>query len=87
MDDHERRQRRKHHRVAAQGHAPVTLSVQYVRDHVSLGYAGTAHGHQGETVDVGLAVITARGTTRLPRGERSGDAVPVSGRVSIVNSA
>ena len=37
----------------------VTLPIDYVREHVRLGYAATAHGNQGDTVDVGLAVVTA----------------------------
>ena len=40
------------------GHGAVTLPADYVRSHVRLGYAATAHGHQGDTVDVGLTVVT-----------------------------
>lgn len=36
----------------------VRLHADYARSHVRLGYAATAHGNQGDTVDVGLAVIT-----------------------------
>lgn len=36
----------------------VTLPADYAREHVRLGYAATAHGNQGDTVDVGLAVVT-----------------------------
>lgn len=40
------------------GHGHATLSANYARHHVRLGYAATAHGHQGDTVDIGIAVIT-----------------------------
>ncbi|MDX6307674.1 MAG: hypothetical protein QOI06_720 [Nocardioidaceae bacterium] len=40
-------------------HRPVTLAADYVRDHVDLGYATTAHGAQGRTVDTAHAYITA----------------------------
>jgi AAA domain len=40
------------------GHGTVTLSADYARQHVRLGYAATAHGHQADTVDVGIAVVT-----------------------------
>ncbi|MGQ0618195.1 MAG: ATP-dependent DNA helicase [Acidimicrobiia bacterium] len=41
------------------GHGMVTLPADYVRTKVELGYAGTAHGHQGDTVEVSLTLITA----------------------------
>jgi AAA domain len=40
-----------------QGNGQVTLPADYARAHVRLGYAATAHGHQGDTVDVGLAIV------------------------------
>jgi AAA domain/TrwC relaxase len=40
-----------------QGNGQVTLPANYARAHVRLGYAATAHGHQGDTVDVGLAIV------------------------------
>jgi len=40
------------------GHGTVALPADYVRSHVRLGYAATAHGHQGDTVDVGLTIVT-----------------------------
>jgi conjugative relaxase-like TrwC/TraI family protein len=40
------------------GHGQVILPADYARAHVRLGYAATAHGHQCDTVDIGLAVIT-----------------------------
>jgi len=40
------------------GEGTVTLPADYVREHVRLGYAATAHGNQGDTVDVGLTVVT-----------------------------
>lgn len=39
-------------------HGTVTLPAD-VRSQVQLGYAATAHGHQGDTVDVGLTLVTA----------------------------
>jgi len=41
------------------GHGQVTLTAAYVTANVRLGYAATAHGHQGDTVDVGIAIVTA----------------------------
>ena len=46
------------------GHGTVTLPADYTRQHVRLGYAGTAHGCQGDTVDVSLAFITPSTTHR-----------------------
>jgi conjugative relaxase-like TrwC/TraI family protein len=40
------------------GEGTVTLPVVYASEHVRLGYAATAHGNQGDTVDIGLAVVT-----------------------------
>lgn len=40
----------------------TVLPADYVRDHVDLGYATTAHGAQGRTVDTAHAFVTA--TTR-----------------------
>ncbi len=40
------------------GHGTVTLDADYARQYVRLGYAATAHGHQADTVDVSLAVVT-----------------------------
>jgi hypothetical protein len=40
------------------GHGQITLPVDYVRTHVRLGYAATAHGYEGDNVDVGLGVAT-----------------------------
>ena len=40
------------------GEGTVTLPAEYAHEHVRLGYAATAHGNQGETVDVGLTVVT-----------------------------
>ncbi|MGH9214735.1 MAG: ATP-dependent DNA helicase, partial [Acidimicrobiales bacterium] len=40
------------------GHGTTTLPAEHAQRHVRLGYAATAHGHQGDTVDVALAVIT-----------------------------
>ena len=42
----------------------VTLPADYVRSHVRLGYAATAHGHQGDTVDVSYTLVSASTTHR-----------------------
>lgn len=41
----------------------VTLPASYVADHVELGWAVTGYGNQGDTVEVGIAVLEP-GTTR-----------------------
>ena len=41
----------------------VTLPADYVAQHVELGWAVTGYGNQGDTVDIGLAVLEP-GTTR-----------------------
>jgi conjugative relaxase-like TrwC/TraI family protein len=46
------------------GHGRVTLPADYARAHVRLGYAATSAGHQGDTVDVGIGVVTAATTHR-----------------------
>lgn len=45
-------------------HGSVTLPADYVRTHVQLGYAATAHGHQGDTVDISLTLVAAATTHR-----------------------
>jgi conjugative relaxase-like TrwC/TraI family protein len=42
----------------------VTLPLEYVDEHVQLGYARTSHGTQGDTVSTGGAVIDPSRTTR-----------------------
>ena len=46
------------------GHGTVTLPAEYTRDHVRLGYAATEHGHQGDTVDVAIALVSSATTHR-----------------------
>jgi conjugative relaxase-like TrwC/TraI family protein len=46
------------------GHGTVTLPADYTRDHVRLGYAATEHGHQGDTVDVAIALVSSATTHR-----------------------
>ena len=41
----------------------MTLPVDYVREHVRLGYAATEHGWQSDTVDTAIA-LTSPATTR-----------------------
>lgn len=40
------------------GHGHLTLPADYVQAHVRLGYAATVHGHQADTVDTALTVVT-----------------------------
>jgi DNA transposition AAA+ family ATPase len=40
------------------GHGTVVLPADYVRTHVRLGYSATAHGDQGDTVDLGITIVT-----------------------------
>ncbi|KRF26514.1 TrwC relaxase [Phycicoccus sp. Soil803] len=53
------------HVTRARGGSPALLPADYVRDHVELGYATTAHRAQGRTVDTAHAYITAT-TLREP---------------------
>ena len=46
------------------GHGTLSLPSDYVNQHVRLGYAATEHGLQGDTVDVGIAVVSAATTHR-----------------------
>ncbi len=46
------------------GHGTLTLPPDYVHRHVRLGYAATEHGHQGDTVDVGIALVSVATTHR-----------------------
>ena len=47
-----------------QGHGTVRLPVDYVREHVRLGYAATEHGNQGVTTDVAHHLVTPATTAR-----------------------
>ena len=44
---------------AGTSHGHVTLPADYARDHVDLGYATTAHGAQGRTVDTSHSFVSA----------------------------
>jgi hypothetical protein len=46
------------------GHGQVTLPAEYAQEHVRLGYAGTEHGHQGDTVDVAYELVSTATTHR-----------------------
>jgi conjugative relaxase-like TrwC/TraI family protein len=46
------------------GAKKLTLPAAYVREHVELGYATTAHRAQGQTVDTAHAIVTGPGMTR-----------------------
>ena len=60
--------------------ATVELPARYVAEHVELGWAVTGYGNQGDTVDVGIAVLEP-GTTRnhayvaMTRGRHTNHAV------------
>jgi conjugative relaxase-like TrwC/TraI family protein len=46
------------------GHDRVRLPTEYAQAHVRLGYASTAHGVQGETVDVSYTLVSRATTHR-----------------------
>ena len=46
------------------GPGTVRLPADYVQKHVRLGYAATAHGHQGDTVDVSYTLVSTATTHR-----------------------
>ena len=46
------------------GHGTVCLPVEYVRDHVRLGYAATEHGYESATVTAGIELASATTTRR-----------------------
>jgi hypothetical protein len=50
--------------VIGSGRGTMTLPAEYVAEHLRLGYAATEHGHQGDTVDVGIALISTATTHR-----------------------
>jgi hypothetical protein len=46
------------------GPGTATLPADYVAAHVRLGYAATAHGHQGDTLDVSYTLVSTSTTHR-----------------------
>jgi conjugative relaxase-like TrwC/TraI family protein len=46
------------------GHGDITLPVDYVHEHVRLGYAATEHGWQSDTVHTAIALTTPATTRR-----------------------
>ena len=57
------------------GSGTVTLPVDYVAEHVRLGYAATEHGNQSDTVTIGVELATAATSRRglyvaVTRGEQ-----------------
>jgi hypothetical protein len=46
------------------GGGSVTLPADYVREHVRLGYAATEHGNQGDTVTIGIELVSEATTRR-----------------------
>ena len=47
-----------------QGHGSVRLPVEYVREHVRLGYAATEHGYESDTVTAGIELASPETTRR-----------------------
>jgi hypothetical protein len=46
------------------GHGLATLPANHAKAYVRLGYAATEHGHQGDTVDIALELVSATTTHR-----------------------
>lgn len=46
------------------GHGSAVLPADYAQEHVRLGYASTAHGVQGETVDISYTLVSRATTHR-----------------------
>ena len=63
LDRHRRRRRTDRSPSPTPTEATSTLPGRYVAEHVELGWAVTGYGNQGDTVDVGIAVLEP-GTTR-----------------------
>ena len=60
------------------GEDEVVLPVQYVREHVRLGYAATEHGYQADTADTAIALATTATSRRglyvaMTRGRHRND--------------
>jgi hypothetical protein len=50
--------------TANRGHATAVLPVEYIHDHVRLGYAATEHGVQGDTTTIGIELVSTATTRR-----------------------
>jgi conjugative relaxase-like TrwC/TraI family protein len=50
--------------TANRGHATAVLPVEYIHDHVRLGYAATEHGVQGDTTTIGMELVSPATTRR-----------------------
>jgi conjugative relaxase-like TrwC/TraI family protein len=50
--------------VTPHGGGTISLPAEYLTGHVRLGYAATEHGHQGDTVDIGIALTSVATTHR-----------------------
>jgi conjugative relaxase-like TrwC/TraI family protein len=66
------------------GHGRVTVPADYAHADVRLGYAATAHGHQGDTVDASLTIVTEATSLRslyvgATRGRDRNDLLVVTG--------
>jgi hypothetical protein len=64
--------------------ATVTLPVEYVQEHVQLGYAATEHGTQADTTTSAITLVTASTTGRgfyvgMTRGREQNLALVVTG--------
>lgn len=66
--------------VSHEERGTAVLSAEYARDHVELGWAVTGYGNQGDTVDIGLAVLEPGATRQhayvaLTRGREANHAI------------
>jgi hypothetical protein len=66
------------------GHDRVTVPADYARRHLRLGYAATAHGHQGDAVDRSYTLVTPATSHRAlyvgaTRGRQSNRLLVVTG--------
>jgi hypothetical protein len=70
---------------AMSGRGQVELPAAYVREHVALAYALTVHKAQGQTVDVGIALVDERMTSQqlyvaMSRGRDENRAFVIQGQ-------
>ena len=73
------------------GHGTITLPVDYVRQHLQLAYATTAHGAQGETADRSITLATTATTGRglyvgMTRGRDENRALVVTEKPDIAEA-
>lgn len=66
--------------VSHEDRGTAVLSAEYAREHVELGWAVTGYGNQGDTVDIGIAVLEPGATRQhayvaLTRGRETNHAI------------